>query len=271
MLSGQLHAFRSVTAQQIGKELIQESEENFQLSSHVELYNYTTVNKKGEIETGRMFIIFRYFEDKVQGVFRILATAESPGVTLVSNQPIGEIPELFLHDPKRRMSGLVPLSDRKQKLGNTDWYLESIYDDDKNPWRYQSLDPVVIRGEACKVVEGHYQDESLAEHSFMNCRKVYLSEKDSRAMLIESYDSLRNLIFSLEVPQHQMLNIDGEKQLRANRIHLTDHREGSTTLMHQVQAAWNPNLPNKFFKLSDAPQWDLTWDQFILNEVLSEQ
>ncbi|MGJ3242242.1 MAG: hypothetical protein ACFE0O_04695 [Opitutales bacterium] len=265
-LGGAATALAFVPAVKKSEELVQAAEEQFQVRMHAELHRFVRQDASGEVVTGRMFIIYRYLEERVDGVFRVLPDGDSPGAVLVMNHPQGNLPSLFLHEPAAGISKKLPMRERVRKLGPTDWYLEGIYDDDKNPWSWKPIGFETVRNERCSVIEGRYTNADLARSSVASFRRGYLAtgRENRRFLRANLYDRQGDLLYSLDIPSHIRIPINGRPQLRGNRIHLNDWKAGSTTLLVLDRGVWDEPLDDKLFSFAFAPKWDTATDEALL-------
>lgn len=265
-----LAAFRTVSPQTLAEEKVKRLEEGFSISRHAELYRYVRQLADGSSETGEMCIIFEYHADKVLGVFRVFPSEYTQGATLLNIQRFGDLPELYLCDPAKNVCGRIPLDRIDEKLANTDWFLEGIFDDDKNDWSYVTAGTSQIRGRLCSVIEARYENPDLAAASPFAFRRMYLEKRDSRPVTNEYFDRSGFLRYTLELLSSEQFELLGKKQNRPSQLMLRDYETSTTTLLTRVRSAWNPELPQIIVDADQIAQWDAETDEALYSALSAE-
>lgn len=262
--------FRQAKPEDVAKQSIQQAEERFSIGEHLEFYQFSTINFDGSHEGGQMFIIFRYRGDEVWGIFRQLATENRPGVTLLNIQRRGQIPELYLYDPARDYAGKVPLSRIFTRFGATAWYLEGIFDDDKNDWRYDLRGEIIFRGQPVQRIMKRYADDALRQALPYDFRMLHIN-RSKRPVYTEFIGFNGNIVYSLELLSTEEFMAEGRWQERTKQVRLTDWREDRSTVLTRLRSSWNPRLEDDVFTPDFAAQWDARTDEEFLAKLGSAQ
>lgn len=262
--------FRPISPEERARQLIKQSENHFGVTEHAELYRYVRVTQSGDVYDGRMLIIFRYHEDQVNGVFRLLPDNDNKGVTLISRQLKGELPELAYFDHNDGKGGPVTLDRLKQKLGDTDWFFEGIYDDDKNPWTYRKTGVVEHRGQNCDVIEARYNNPKLRDAVGYDYRRIFVRQSDQQPLCSEFFDN-DQIIYAIELLSSESFEFQGHSQMRTMQLQLIDFKEGSCTVLTRIRSNWNPTLPPEIFDLSKAQDWNAETDAMITRKLMSDR
>ncbi|MBK1856719.1 outer membrane lipoprotein-sorting protein [Cerasicoccus arenae] len=253
------------------RELIQRTEGHFGIREHAELYRYVRATSDGEIYDGHMLIIFRYEKDEVNGVFRLLPDNDNEGVTLISQQLPGKLPALGVYDHNKDTGGPVETEELHQKLGDTDWFFEGIYDDDKNPWTYRNTGSITYRGTSADVIEATYSDKRLKDAVGYDHRRILIRQSDDQPLSSEFYNSEGQLIYVIDLLGSEHFEYQGKEQARTKQLQLIDFDAGSTTVFTRIRSNWNPQLPADIFELDFAPKWDKSTDDMVVSKLLRDQ
>lgn len=261
--------FRMVSPEDRARELIERAERHFGVSEHAELYRYARITNDGEVFQGQMLIIFRYHEDEVNGVFRLLPDDDNEGVTLICQQVKGEYPMVSVHDHNQDRGGPVKPEEIRQKLGDTDWFFEGIYDDDKNPWTYRKVGVERYRGHTTDVIEASYSDPKLKEATGYDYRRIYIRQNDDAPLCSEFYDDGK-VIYTIELLNRDHFQYQGKDQIRTKQLQLIDFNVGSTTVLTRVHSNWNPQLPDEIFTLEFADDWNADTDAIIVSKLMRD-
>lgn len=261
--------FRAISPEERARELIRRAENHFGVSEHAELYHYVRVTNQGKVYEGKMLIIFRYQDKEVNGVFRLLPDDDNEGVTLISKQTPGEIPQVSHYDDNTDRGGMIKMEDMHQKLGDTDWFFEGIFDDDKNSWNYKNTATVQYRGESVDVIEARYTDPEMRKHAGYDYRRIYLRTSDDAPMCSEFYRD-DSLIYAIDLLNHENFEFQGKQQVRTKQLQLIDFTAGSTTILTRIRSNWNPMLEDHIFELSFAEKWDEEADEMIASKLMRD-
>ncbi|WP_309385389.1 outer membrane lipoprotein-sorting protein [Cerasicoccus frondis] len=265
-----LVGFRTVSPEEKAKEIIQRAEGHFSIQEYAELYRYVRITNLGEVYEGQMLIIFRYQNNEIQGVFRLIPDDDNEGVTLLSLQKPNQLPELAFFDHNTDQGGPVSLKDLKTKLGDTDWYFEGIYDDDHNPWYYNKVGTAYFRGDTVDVIQSRYRDPKLRDAVGYDYRHMLVRQENERPLSIEFYDFADQLIYSVEILSNEDFEFRGEQKSRAKQIQLIDYQTGSTTVLTRIRSNWNPQLPDNIFNLENVEQWNASTDRLVTTKLLRD-
>lgn len=253
-----------------GQQLIEASEENFTATSHIELYKVYHIELDGTLTQRRMFLMYQYVDDHVYGLWRLLEEPGQPGVTLHSYQEQGRRPRLYLNDPTRNRSGEITGTDKRIPFGNTNWFLEDIYDDDKEDWSYvrQPLKRYFNNINVIPVV-AEYNDPVLGEESQYSKRIIYLNQVDERFIRSDFYDRSNNLLKTIEVDLPLNVGSEHKPQLRARRFMIRNHQDHSVTFMLLTQSLFNQPIAQQYFTLDFIRKWSSADDE-ALEQLLVE-
>jgi len=262
-----LSGFRVLSPEEAAKRVIRQNEENFAVQEHAELYRYVRVTADGKIYRGDMLIIFRYNDDFVSGVFRLLPDDDNQGVTLISHQVPGETPRLSHYDDNTDSGGLVDPGEITTKLGDTDWFFEGIFDDDKNSWSYRKIGVTKFRGHNADVIQARYNDPALREATGYDHRKLIVRRSDGAPLSSEFYNDRGEIVYLIDLLDRDVFEFRGEKQVRTRQLQLTDFEGRSSTIMTRLRSNWDPQLPSEIFDLDYAGQWDAETDQMIISRL----
>lgn len=262
--------FRISSPEDRARELIRRAENHFGVSEHAELYRYVRVTNDGDVFEGRMLIIFRYEDKEVNGVFRLLPDDDNEGVTLISKQVPGEFPKISVYDHNKDQGGPVAPEQLHQKLGDTDWFFEGIYDDDKNPWTYKNIGTVQHRGQSADVIEARYSDPKFRDAVGYDYRRIYLRTSDEAPLSSEFYKS-DELIYAIELLNREPFEFQGKSQVRTKQLQLIDFEAGSTTILTRVRSNWNPMFEDYIYALDFADDWDASTDEMVTSKLMRDQ
>lgn len=257
-----LYAFR--TAITVGDDIVDRTEGAFRMRSHSELYRYTRMSPAGEVSSGHMLLLFRYGDAHVDGIFRILPRPSYEGAILLLNQPVGKYPDLFLHDTESGLAGFLAPDQRNRKFGDTDWLLEMIYDDDKNPWDHRQLGTDEIRGKRCRVIESRYEPGPFSRYASWSKRQVFISVDGDLPMSVRYFDDKEALFYSMELTQHQRFVMNGQSQTRVRRLMIRDLASDSVTVCHRIASSWETPLSDRYFEPEFVAAWGREQDEEIL-------
>lgn len=256
LVFSQGHAFRP--AYNAGQQLIEAAEKNFTVSSHIELYKVYHIELDGTLTQRRMFLMYQYDEDQVYGLWRLLEEADQTGITLHSHQTKGKQPRLYLHDPTRNLSGEILGRDKRIPFGRTNWFLEDIYDDDKEDWNYarQPVERFFNNLNAYPII-ATYKDPVLSNESHYKKRIIYLNQKDERFLRSDFYDFRNVLLKTIEVDLPVNVGSESKPQYRAQRIIIRNHQNHSVTFMLLTKSKFNQPIGKKYF----TPDFIQSWTQ----------
>ena len=257
-------AFRTADSGSIGRDRIQETERRFQVREHAERYRFTVVDANGHSDTGEMLLLYRYEPTAVFGVFRVLPEGNAPGATLINVQRNNAKPQLFVDDPLQRLSGEVPLRELNRQLGRTLWRLEGILDDDKNPWTFETQQPVHYGGTLCDVVDQRYDDDVFARAVNYFKRRVFIDRNYRHRIRTEFLTRAEEMIYCIELLEIEEVTIDGRTQSRTKRMLLSDFPRHQNMLLVRVGSAWNPDLPDALFQPDQLADWGERYDATII-------
>lgn len=262
-----LQAFRALDPARAAETALHRAESQFRVHEHAELYRYHRILAGGEVSSGRMLLLNRYGEDAVLGVFRLLPSEGFPGATLLNHQPVGKLPRLFLDDPQRGISGGVPPQRWHQKLGNTDWFFEGIFDDDKLDWDMRTLYRSAVNGHRVQVIRARYESAEMRRFLEHDYRLLYVDVTTGVTRMVEFYNRYDQRVYALEILALEPVNIGGEEQLRASRLLLRDDVAGSMTILTRLAALWNTPLPDACFSPENLSRWGSEYDAALLNQL----
>ncbi|WP_309397680.1 outer membrane lipoprotein-sorting protein [Cerasicoccus maritimus] len=265
-----LAGFRTISPEERAKEIVQRAEGHFSIQEYAELYRYVRITNEGQVFEGKMLIIFRYQPGEINGVFRLIPDGDNQGVTLLSKQVANQLPQLTFYDKNKNTGGAVALKDVRQKLGDTDWYFEGIYDDDHNPWYYQKLDSSYYRGSPVDVIQSRYREPEMRDAVGYDYRRIYIRQKDEQPMSIEFFDFSGQLVYAVDILSNEHFEFQGEQKSRAKQIQLIDYQAGSTTVLTRIRSNWNPQLPDEIFELDFADDWNADTDRQVTSKLLRD-
>jgi len=261
--------FRMISPEEKAREKVLNAERHFGIREHAELYRYARITNEGEVFQGEMLIIFRYGEKEVNGVFRLLPDDDNEGVTLISKQAKGEFPQLSVYDHNKDEGGPVKPEELRQKLGDTDWFFEGVYDDDKNSWSYKNVGVISYRGQTVDVIQAAYTNPDLKAATGYDYRRVYIRQSDEAPMCLEFYDD-GNVIYAIDLLNRDHFQYQGRDQIRTKQLQLIDYVAGSTTVLTRVRSNWNPLLPDNLYDLDFADDWDAETDAKIVSRLMRD-
>lgn len=259
-----LCGFRPIDTRQSAEQRVRKSEARFNVGEHMELYHFVRIDRNNRVEQGRMLLAFRYEEAAVYGVFRQLPEGDRRGVTLLNHQYIGRLPKLYLHDPAKPYTGAIPMRGIWQKFGDTDWFLESIFDDDKNPWSYTQLGRQTLYGKPHTIIEATYASPVLRDAVPYTKRRFLLDSATQYPSLSEFYASDGTLLFSISLLEVETFEIDQATQRRTSRLQLIDWQNRSTTVLMRVASTFDQTLPDSMFEVDRIANWDEALDEQLL-------
>ncbi|WP_269538894.1 outer membrane lipoprotein-sorting protein [Cerasicoccus fimbriatus] len=265
-----LLGFRTVSPEERAKDIIQRAEGHFTIQEYAELYRYVRITNDGDVFEGQMLIIFRYKDDKINGVFRLLPDDDNKGVTLLSRQEPNQRPKLEMYDHNTDEGGPVELSEVRKKLGDTDWYLEGIYDDDHNPWIYENVKSANYRGYDVDVIVGRYRERDMRDATGYDHRRMLIRKSDEQPLSIEFYDYSGQLIYCVDLLSNEHFDFQGETKSRTRQLQLIDFQTGSTTVLTRIRSNWNPQLPEKIYALEYADDWNEETDRLVTSKLMRD-
>lgn len=258
-----LSGFRQVSSEDLAKEVVRRMDGHLAAEEHAELYRYARASQNGDVQEGSMLILFRYGDNEVNGVFRLLPDDDNAGVTLISRQRPGELPELSHYDRNEQAGGRVAPEGLRRKLGDTDWFFEGIFDDDKNPWNYRKTDKLLFRGQTADVIEARYSDPRFQEVCGYDFRRILIRQGDGQPLSSEFYDQDGELVYVIDLLNHKTFEYDGDAHTRIKQLLLTDLQAGSCTILTRTASSWQPELPADIYTLDFADDWDEETDALV--------
>lgn len=264
-----LEAFRPLVDP--GKKLIQKAEENFDVTSHIELYQVFHIEIDGQLTQRRMFLMYQYAPNKVCGLWRILEEKDTPGITLHSQQIVGQLPKIFLHDPTKNISGAIEGKSRRMRFGKSNWFLEDIYDDDKEDWSYDRKGIELLNGVSSYRIVARYNDPVLKEQSIYGKRVLFLQQSDDRFIRSEMYDQRDRHFKTLIADVPSNVGTEADPQIRARRLIIHNHLDHSVTIMLRKKALLNQSIPEQYFTSEYLTRWTSEDDQALIKMLTSEE
>ncbi|MEO0795659.1 MAG: outer membrane lipoprotein-sorting protein [Verrucomicrobiota bacterium] len=263
-----LCGFRKVSPEQIARDVIQRTESHFNVTEHAELYKYVRMDSKGVVAQGEMLIIFRYGKDEAHGIFRLLPDDDNEGVTLISRQSPNQLPELSHYDDNTDSGGRIGTAQMHTKLGDTDWFFEGIYDDDKMDWIYEKTGSGKYRGHQVQIIEGRYRDPLLQHASGYSYRRILIRPDNDLPVASEFYNDRDEIVYTIDLLHREHFEFDNDPHVRTRQFQIINFREGSTTVMTRIASNWAPNLPPELYNLEFADDWDEETDKMIKNQLM---
>lgn len=261
-LGAGLSGFRALNPE-VSKD-IESNAKSFAVKSHAELYTMVRVDNDGSVHIDKWLLAYEYRGDATRGIWRILPDDDQDAVTLLSLQRPGQPPQIWLKDGSNGEVKEVKGIDQRRAFGPSDWNIEDIYDDDKNNWRHRRLGNATIRGQEAIVIESRYSDPELKENSRYDKRRVYLGLLDRRFLESDYYDASGDLIKTVNAAHHVNVGTTENPRIRARRLEILDFVDGSITVMVQIMAAFDLDLPAELFTPEALASWDAHTDKDIL-------
>ncbi len=243
------------------------NEKSFSVRSHAELYTMVRIDEDGSVHIDNWLLAYEYRGEATRGIWRILPDDDQESVTLLSLQLPGQPPQVWLQDGDDGKVEEVSGIDRRRAFGPSDWNIEDIYDDDKNQWRHRRLGNATVRGQEAMVIESRYGDPELKENSRYDKRRVYLGLLDRRFLQADAYDAGGDLIKTINAAHHANVGTQDDPRIRARRLEILDYVDGSITIMVQVKAAFDLELPQELFTPEALAKWNPQTDKEILAKL----
>lgn len=244
--------------------LVEALESNFQAYFQVELYDLVQFEKGGEVRRSQAFLIYSYGQDSARGIWRILPSESFPAATLLSLQgPDFKPPQLYLRAEGSSSGVWMTGEDKRQPFGSTAWYLEDIYDDDKENWNNTRGNPTYVNRIYCNQINQSYGDPTLRRESLYSRRTVFLSMQDNLFIQSDFYDRSDRLLKRLLGSNHQNLGSEAKPRIRALRLVMDHFVRDVLTVMTLTHFNYDLELESGFFSPDNIDQWDAGTDQSL--------
>ena len=246
-------------------------DQSFTVKSQIEYYRAVIIDPNGTVSIRRVFIIYDYAEESVDGIFRLLPDHGDEGFILLSKQERNKKPHFAFRKGGDKQAETLTYRHIRRPLRPLGFHIEDILDDDKEEWEHQFIDAATVDGRESRIIENRHSDEEMQRYSPYGKRHTYFAKADSRFLKVDFFDKRGRIMKTTRATAHSNVGTIEHPQVRARILQTFDHRSNITVIMVKLQARYDLTLPEEMFEPSHIVSWGESHDNRIFEWLKEDE